>query len=79
MDSLMSITLQRKLSASLGIVLPAAFIYENPTISSLTEALCERMGCEAAPSARSGLAARAQQRAKARQGAAAGRRKGRAV
>lgn len=79
MDSLMSITLQRNLSASLGIVLPAAFIYENPTISSLTEALCERMGCEAAPSARSGLAARAQQRAKARQGAAAGRRKGRAV
>ena len=80
MDSLMSITLQRNLSASLGIVLPAAFIYENPTISSLTDALCERMGCEAAPAAKAtGPAARAQQRAKARQGAAAGRRKGRVV
>ncbi|WP_293307885.1 type I polyketide synthase [Mycolicibacterium sp.] len=79
MDSLMSVTLQRNLSASLGIDLPAACIYENPTISSLTEALCERMGCEAAPTAKSGIATRAQQRAKARQGAAAGRRKGRVV
>lgn len=79
MDSLMSVTLQRNLSASLGVDLPAAFIYENPTIASLTDALCERMGCEAAPNARADVAARAQQRAKARQGAAAGRRKGRAV
>ena len=79
MDSLMSVTLQRNLSASLGVDLPAAFIYENPTIASLTDALCERMGCEAAPTARPGIAARAQQRAKARQGAAAGRRKGRVV
>ena len=75
MDSLMSVTLQRTLSASLGIELPAAFIYENPTISSLTDALCERMGCESAPTAKSGVATRAQQRAKARQGAAS-RRKG---
>ena len=75
MDSLMSVTLQRNLSASLGIDLPAAFIYENPTISSLTEALCERMGCEASSTAKSGVATRAQQRAKARQGAAS-RRKG---
>ena len=44
MDSLMSVTLQRRLSASLGIALPAALIYEYPTISSLTDALCERMG-----------------------------------
>ena len=79
MDSLMSVTLQRNLSASLGIELPASFIYENPTIASLTDALCERMGCEAAPAARPGVTARAQQRAKARQGAAAGRRKGRPV
>ena len=79
MDSLMSVTLQRNLSASLGVDLPAAFIYENPTIASLTDALCERMGCEAAPTARSGIGTRAQQRAKARQGAAAGRRKGRVV
>ena len=35
MDSLMSVTLQRRLSASLGIALPAALIYEYPTISSL--------------------------------------------
>jgi phthiocerol/phenolphthiocerol synthesis type-I polyketide synthase B len=44
MDSLMSVTLQRSLSASLGITLPAAVIYEYPTISCLTDALCERMG-----------------------------------
>lgn len=79
MDSLMSVTLQRRLSASLGIALPAALIYEYPTISSLTDALCERMGyatTEQSPAAaRSGLGARAQQRARARQGAA-NRRKG---
>lgn len=80
MDSLMSVTLQRRLSASLGIALPAALIYEYPTISSLTDALCERMGlateADAPATARSALAARAQKRAKARQGAAANRRKG---
>lgn len=80
MDSLMSVTLQRRLSASLGIALPAALIYEYPTISSLTDALCERMGyatAEQTPAvARSGLGARAQQRARARQGAAANRRRG---
>jgi phthiocerol/phenolphthiocerol synthesis type-I polyketide synthase B len=78
MDSLMSVTLQRGLSASLGIPLPAAVIYEYPTISSLTEALCERMGYaeagEAATTARSGLGSRAQLRARAR--AQSGRRKG---
>ena len=78
MDSLMSVTLQRGLSASLGIQLPAAVIYEYPTISSLTDALCERMGYaeadEAAATARSGLGARAQLRARAR--AQSGRRKG---
>ena len=83
MDSLMSVTLQRRLSASLGIALPAALIYEYPTISSLTDALCERMGYPTADqspaAARSGLGARAQQRAKARQGAAANRRKGHVV
>jgi phthiocerol/phenolphthiocerol synthesis type-I polyketide synthase B len=81
MDSLMSVTLQRSLGASLGITLPAAVIYEYPTISRLTDALCERMGYVTAPevpaTARSGLGARAQQRAKARQEAAAGSRKGR--
>lgn len=81
MDSLMSVTLQRRLSASIGIALPAALIYEYPTISTLTEALCERMGYPAAEEtpgqSRSGLGARAQQRARARQGAAVSRRKGR--
>ena len=80
MDSLMSVTLQRSLSASLGITLPAAVIYEYPTISCLTDALCERMGyataAEIPATARSGLGARAQQRALARQGAHASRRKG---
>ena len=80
MDSLMSVTLQRSLSASLGITLPAAVIYEYPTISCLTDALCERMGyataAEIPATARSGLGARAQQRALARQGAQASRRKG---
>ena len=83
MDSLMSVTLQRRLAASLGIELPAALIFEYPTVSALTDALCERLGIDDAPAAggpaRSGLAARAQQRAKARQGAAASRRKGHVV
>ena len=78
MDSLMSVTLQRGLSASLGIPLPAALIYEYPTISSLTDALCERMGYvtaeEAPATARSSLGARAQLRARAR--SQSGKRKG---
>ena len=61
MDSLMSVTLQRQPSGSLGVPLPAALIYEYPTISALTEALCERMGLATDESgqapARSGLAA----------------------
>jgi phthiocerol/phenolphthiocerol synthesis type-I polyketide synthase B len=80
MDSLMSVTLQRSLSASLRIALPASVIYEYPTISSLTDALWERMGYvtaeETAARSRSGLGARAQLRARARQGAQTGRRKG---
>ncbi len=79
MDSLMSVSLQRSLGASLGITLPAAVVYEHPTISRLTDALCERLGYVAADTpatARSGLGARAQQRAKARQEAQAGRRRG---
>ena len=83
MDSLMSVTLQRGLAADLGIALPAALIYEYPTISSLTGALCERMGYPPADdvpvNGRSGLGARAQQRARARQGAQASRRKGHVV
>ncbi len=83
MDSLMSVTLQRQLSAGLGIDLPASLIYEYPTISSLTEALYERLGLatedQGSTPARSGLAARAQKRAMARQGAAANRRKGHVV
>ncbi len=83
MDSLMSVKLQRGLGASLGIPLPAALIYEYPTISALTGALCERMGYPPADdepaTGRSGLAARAQQRARARQGAQAARRKGHVV
>jgi phthiocerol/phenolphthiocerol synthesis type-I polyketide synthase B len=80
MDSLMSVTLQRGLSASLGMTLPAAVIYEYPTITSLTDALCERLGYvtaeETAAAARSGIGARAQLRARARQGAHSGRRRG---
>jgi phthiocerol/phenolphthiocerol synthesis type-I polyketide synthase B len=80
MDSLMSVTLQRRLSASLGIPLPAALIYEYPTISSLTDALCERLGvgkvADKSVTARSDLATRAQHRAAARQRAQAGRAKG---
>jgi phthiocerol/phenolphthiocerol synthesis type-I polyketide synthase B len=82
MDSLMSVKLQRSLGASLGIALPAALIYEYPTISSLTGALCERMGYPPAddgPAGRGSLGARAQQRARARRGAQAGRRKGHVV
>jgi phthiocerol/phenolphthiocerol synthesis type-I polyketide synthase B len=83
MDSLMSVSLQRSLGTSLGITLPAAVIYEYPTISRLTDALCERMGyvtaAEIPAKARSGLGARAQQRARARQEAQAGRQKGHGV
>ena len=80
MDSLMSVTLQRSLSASLQIKLPASVIYEYPTISALTDALYERMGyltaADSAAAAQSGLGARAQLRARARLGAQTGRRKG---
>ena len=83
MDSLMSVKLQRGLGASLGIALPAALIYEYPTISALTGALCERMGYPPADdepaTGRSGLGARAERRARARQGAQASRRKGHVV
>ena len=82
MDSLMSVTLQRRLSASLGIALPAALIYEYPTVASLTDALAERLGLSSstdAPAARSSLASRAAQRAEARRGAHAGTRRGRGV
>jgi phthiocerol/phenolphthiocerol synthesis type-I polyketide synthase B len=83
MDSLMSVTLQRRLAAGLGIGLPAALIYEYPTVSALTDALLERMGyppADHAPAAaRSGLGARAQQRARLRQGSQVSRRKGHVV
>ena len=81
MDSLMSVTLQRRLSASLGISLPAALIYEYPTVSSLTDALAERLGLpdstDAPTARRSSLATRAAQRAEARRGASASARRGR--
>jgi hypothetical protein len=83
MDSLMSVSLQRSLAASLGITLPAAVIYESPTIWRLTDALCERMGyvtaAEIPAKVPSGLGARAKQRARARQEAQAGRRRGHGV
>jgi phthiocerol/phenolphthiocerol synthesis type-I polyketide synthase B len=83
MDSLMSVSLQRSLAASLGITLPAAVIYESPTIWRLTDALCERMGyataAEIPAKGPSGLGARAKQRARARQVAQAGRRRGHGV
>jgi phthiocerol/phenolphthiocerol synthesis type-I polyketide synthase B len=79
MDSLMSVSLQRSLGTSLGISLPAAVIYEHPTIARLADALCDRMGyvvADTPATARSALGARAKQRARARQEAQAGRRKG---
>ena len=83
MDSLMSVTLQRRLSASLGIALPASMIFESPTISSLTDTLCERLGYvtedQAPTAARSGLGARAQLRARLRRGAQASRPNGHGV
>ena len=83
MDSLMSVTLQRRLSASVGLALPAAMIYEYPTVSSLTDALAERLGYPAVTDApatrRSSLESRAQRRAQARRGAATTQRRGRGV
>ena len=83
MDSLMSVTLQRRLGASLGVALPAALIYEYPTVSALTDALCERMGYppadQATAIAPADLGARAAQRARLRQGSQVSRRKGRVV
>ena len=83
MDSLMSVTLQRRLAASLGLALPAALIYEYPTVSSLTDALYDRMGFvpaeQSAAPARPSLGARAAQRARARREAAAGKEKGHQV
>jgi hypothetical protein len=65
------------------MALPAVLIYEYPTVSSLADALCERMGYPSAQrspaSTPSGLGARAQQRARARQGAQASREKGRVL
>jgi phthiocerol/phenolphthiocerol synthesis type-I polyketide synthase C len=83
LDSLMALELRNRLEASLGIALPAALIWAYPTISGLAGALCERMGyvpdvstAETLEKAASGLGARAQQRALARQGATKRRRKG---
>jgi phthiocerol/phenolphthiocerol synthesis type-I polyketide synthase B len=39
MDSLMSVTLQRSLSESLGEVLPAAVVFDYPTVEALTDYL----------------------------------------
>ena len=79
LDSLMALELRNRLEANLSIKLPAALIWAYPTISALAGALCERMGYEstaAAATAPSGLGARAQQRALARQGARQRRPKG---
>jgi phthiocerol/phenolphthiocerol synthesis type-I polyketide synthase B len=39
MDSLMSVTLQRSLSQSLGEVLPASVVFDYPTVEALTDYL----------------------------------------
>ncbi len=39
MDSLMSVTLQRSLSESLGEVLPASVVFDYPTVEALTDYL----------------------------------------
>jgi phthiocerol/phenolphthiocerol synthesis type-I polyketide synthase B len=39
MDSLMSVTLQRSLAESLGEVLPAAVVFDYPTVEALADYL----------------------------------------
>jgi phthiocerol/phenolphthiocerol synthesis type-I polyketide synthase B len=39
MDSLMSVTLQRALSDSLGVVLPASVVFDYPTVEALADYL----------------------------------------
>ena len=39
MDSLLSVTLQRSLSQSLGEVLPASVVFDYPTVEALTDYL----------------------------------------
>ena len=43
MDSLMSVTLQRSLSESLGEVLPASVVFDYPTLEALTEYLASML------------------------------------
>ncbi len=44
MDSLMSVTLQRALSDTLGVTVPASVVFDYPTIDALTDHLADHLG-----------------------------------
>ena len=54
LDSLMALELRNRLEATLGITLPVALVWAHPSIATLADALCERMGYDS--EADSGLA-----------------------
>jgi phthiocerol/phenolphthiocerol synthesis type-I polyketide synthase C len=51
LDSLMALELRNRLEATLGITLPVALVWAHPSIATLADALCERMGYEPEPEA----------------------------
>ena len=46
LDSLMAVTFVRRLSASLGVLLPATAAFNYPTISALTPHVAHKLGVE---------------------------------
>ncbi|MGH3847233.1 MAG: beta-ketoacyl reductase, partial [Pseudonocardiaceae bacterium] len=48
LDSLMALELRNRLETALGINLPVALVWAYPTIAALADAICDRMGYEAA-------------------------------
>jgi phthiocerol/phenolphthiocerol synthesis type-I polyketide synthase C len=50
----MALELRNRLEATLGITLPVALVWAHPSIATLADALCERMGYDS--EADSGLA-----------------------
>jgi len=78
MDSLMAVRIRNTARADFGVEPPVALLLQGASLTELTRELISQLGL-AAPEAEeksAGLGARAQQRALARQGAAARRRKG---
>jgi phthiocerol/phenolphthiocerol synthesis type-I polyketide synthase C len=47
----MALELRNRLEATLGITLPVALVWAHPSIATLADALCERMGYEPEPEA----------------------------